>query len=445
MARVGVYRNTPSRFLVLFGAALAALMPCALLAGPSGSAGTFSVAISAAASRALVSATPPIAIPVTPSAYIPVNMMYRGATVFGTGKPITVHFIHSIADWGNHFFFMDPVSGEEKPLFTYRGSGHGNQCPDSGELSVPLGTYDSTVELVFMLRTVFSNYSGQYCTGEACGPRYSGLNDPLKSRFHSRGEFSHMARHLWAEAARVTKEQVDSMGPPCAGSPRIADEGGILFSFNDGANDSFGDLVILVTGVEMDVERTGLPIIPPDTKPDYDPFPVDCRIDAVAGGVTRGDTFPPQAMDLPLSAILPRRRSTDLRIFMDQSWRTLDPRRPDETHFPNGPDIKVNTPGPFEFNLGFFTNQGQFVNRARGVVTADMLVNTELEVDGRRAISLMWYPASPKGNMVSTGAYVVKGWLRTLPTLNGGLTSLAKAGCKEERTNLLSSFGYIRR
>jgi hypothetical protein len=117
----------------------------------------------------------------------------------------------------------------------------------------------------------------------------------------------------------------------------------------------------------------------------------------------------------------------------------------DETHFPNGPDIKVNTPGPFEFNLGFFTNQGQFVNRARGVVTADMLVNTELEVDGRRRISLMWYPASIQGNMASTGAYVVKGWLRTLPAQNGGLKSLAKAGCKEERTNVLSSFGFIRR
>lgn len=445
MARVEAYRNKPYRLLALFGAALAALMPCAILAGPSGSAGAVSAAVSGAASRALVSATPPIAIPVTPSASIPVNMMYRGATVFGTGKPITVHFIHSIADWGNHFFFMDPVTREEKPLFLYRGSGRGNLCPDSGGLSVPLGTYDSKVELVFMLRTVFSNYSGQYCTGEACGPRYSGLNDPLKSRFHSRGEFSHMARHLWAEAARVTKEQVDSIGPPCAGSPRIAGEGGILFSFNDGANGTFGDIVILVTGVEMDVERTGSPIIPPDTLPDYVPFSVDCRIDAVAGGVTRGDAFPPQAMDRPLSAILPRRKPTDLRIFMDQTWRALDPRRPDETHFPNGPDIKVNAPGPFEFNLGFFTNQGQFVNRARGAVTADMLADIQPEADGRRSISLMWYPASIQGNVASTGAYVVKGWLRTLPVLNGGLTSLAKADCKEERTNLLSSFGYIRR
>ena len=110
MARVEAYRNKPYRLLVLFGAALAALMPCAILAGPAGSVGTVSVAVSEASSRALVSATPPIAIPVTPSAYVPVNMMYRGATVFGTGKPITVHFIHSIAAWGKHFFFLDPVT-----------------------------------------------------------------------------------------------------------------------------------------------------------------------------------------------------------------------------------------------------------------------------------------------------------------------------------------------
>ncbi|MDB5103857.1 MAG: hypothetical protein JWP91_1546 [Fibrobacteres bacterium] len=387
----------------------------------------------------------PFAVAVTPSEFVPTTIMYRGATVFGTGKPIVVRFVHSTADWGNQLFFMDPRTGGEKPLILYRGSGLGNKCPDSGSMQANLGIYDSTEEAVFMLRSVSSDFAGQYCTGEACGPRYTGLNDPILSRFHSRGEFGHMAGHIWAEANRITKEQADSLGPPCPGRPRSPGEEGILFSFNDGANGTFGDLVILVTGVYMDVERDGLPRLPADTVVVPGPIPARCGIEAVAGGVARGEPFMPQPMERPVSAILPRPSPRHPRIFMDQAWRREDGHRPDETHFPNGPDIEVTTPGPFEFNLGFFTTQGEFVNRARGVVTAEMLGSIGAGKDGRRSISLMWYPVSEKGNIASTGSFVVRGWLRTIPNALPSEPGHASASCPEDRANLLSTFGFIRR
>ncbi|HKP96739.1 MAG TPA: hypothetical protein VJ385_13360 [Fibrobacteria bacterium] len=403
------------------------------------------LAFLSAAGAALSMGSGPIAVPNEPSTYLPVKTLYRGATVYGTGKPVGVRFIHSTAEWGNQLFFMNPRTGEADPLFLYYGSGRKNRCPDSGGISADLGTYDSSEEIVLMMTTVASRYSGAYCTGEACGPRYTGLNDPLRSRFYSRGQYAHMARHLWAEAARVTSAQVDSMADPCAETARIPrGEDGVLFSFNDGANDTFGDMVVLVTGVQMDVERSGRPL-PPDTGTKPDSVAAECRIEASAGGVSRGESFLPQPMALPVSAILPRADPSGTRMFMDQRWRIADPRRPDETRFPNGPDILVTTPGPFEFNLGFFTNQGGIVNRARGTVSAEMLEGIRPGPDGRRSISLMWYPASATGYIASTGAYVVKGWLRTLPPGPNANPGERPASCKDDKINLLSSFGYIRR
>ena len=231
----------------------------------------------------------PYAVTAIPSEYIPVSTLYRGATVYGTGKPVSVRFVHSIADWGHHLFLMDNKSGAEKPLMIYRGNGRGNLCPDSGGVRAELGVFDSTQELVFMLRSISTNdYAGRYCTGEACGPRYTGLNNPAKSRFYSRGEFSHMAGHIWAEAARITAKQADSLPLPCPGATPAAGEEGILISFNDGANVTFGDLVIQVIGVQMDVERTGLPGPIADTVPP-EALPVKCAIAARTGGVTRGE------------------------------------------------------------------------------------------------------------------------------------------------------------
>ncbi len=395
----------------------------------------------------LLSAGGPQIISNPPSDFLPVKTLYRGATVYGTGKGVSVRFVHSTANWGNQLFFMDPRTSTENPLLLYHGSGRGNLCPDSGGLRADLGVFDSTQELVFMMRTVSSNYPGLYCTGEACGPRYTGMNDPKKSRFYSSVGFSHMANHLWAEAARVTKAQVNSLPPPCPGAPRTpADDSGIVFSYNDGANASYGDLVFLVTGVIMDVERGGRPPIPPGdgVRPDTASSPSVCLIEASSGGVTQGETFFPKPMALPVSAILPRGSPSQSRRFMDQAWRLADAARPDETGFPNGPDIKVTTPGPFAFNLGFFTNQGGLVNRARGEVTAEMLANIDRQADGRRVISLMWYPAGEDGYQASTGTYVVKGFLRTLASESAAGPGDRPTACKDEKTDLLSVFGYLR-
>jgi hypothetical protein len=394
---------------------------------------------------ALCPATPsagdPLFLATNPTAYMPVSNVWRGASVFGTGKPVTVHFVHSIADWGNQLFFMDPASGKANPLLLYHGSGQGNRCPDSGGLVADLGVRDSSEELVFMLRTISSAFAGKYCTGEACGPRYTGMND-FSSRFRSSGEFKHLQGMLWAEAQRIPRETADSLPPPCQGGNRIPPgEEGVLFSFNDGANDSYEDLVIFVTGVEMDVERRG--IIPKDTTaPKPEPVSVACALEAKVGGVLEGEAFTPRRVELPLSAIRPRGSPLAPRYFLDQEWRTRYPGRPDETAFPNGPEIRVTAPRAFSFNLGFFTNQGEFVNRAKGDVTPEMFRLGTPAKDGRRTVSLMWYPVSLNGNRVGTGAYVVKGWIKTTPRTPGSADPAT--ACDDAKANLLSAFGYLR-
>ena len=420
MKRFGAASPSPAPAAIAFFSALLALL-----------------ALCPAAPRA----SDPLFIATGPTQFMPVPNVWRGASVFGTGKPVSVHFVHSIADWGNQLFFMDNATGKANPLLLYRGNGLGNRCPDSGGLVADLGVRDSSEELVFMMRTISSAFAGKYCTGEACGPRYTGMND-FSSRFRSSGEFNHLQGILWAEAARIPQEKADSLPPPCAGVSRLPPgEGGVLFSFNDGANDSYEDLVILVTGVEMDVERNH--IIPKDTaKPKPEPVNVACALDVDVGGVHEGEAFAPRKIDLPVSAIRPRSSPAAPRFFLDQEWRNRFPGRPDETAFPNGPEIRITAPRAFSFNLGFFTNQGEFVNRAKGEVSADMFRLGLPAEGGRRTVSLMWYPVSTQGNLIGTGAYVVKGWIKTAPKIPGSADPAS--ACDEAKANLLSAFGYLR-
>ena len=58
---------------------------------------------------------------------------------------------------------------------------------------------------------------------------------------------------------------------------------------------------------------------------------------------------------------------------------------------------------------------------------------------GRRTVSLLWYPASDRGERISTGAYVVKGWIKSSPG-----TAPEPSRCGASEANLLSAFGYIR-
>lgn len=390
-----------------------------------------------------VGAHGPASATVTPTPYMPVTSTWRGATLFGKGQPVTVRFVRSIADWGNELALMDPATGGARPLFSFHRDMNAFACPDSGFLYTDLGVRDSGQELVFRMRTVVATYAGKYCTGEACGPRYSGMNAPW-SRFHSSGEYAHMLGTIWAEMARVPQAVADSLPAPCTGAPRTPPgEGGVLVSFNDGANDTYGDLIFLVTGVEMDVERTPRPVEPPVAPPLPKP-PASCRVEASAGGVAQGEAFVPRPMALPLSAIRPRASGRDSRFFIDQAWRQLYPGRPDETAFPNGPEIKVTSPGPFRFDLGFFTNSGEFVNRARGEVTSDMLRMAATLPDGRRQVSLMWYPVSARGVRVSTGAYIVKGRLESLPDTAAAAAHTGTA-CGPVRADVLSTLGYLRR
>ena len=82
------------------------------------------------------------------------------------------------------------------------------------------------------------------------------------------------------------------------------------------------------------------------------------------------------------------------------------------------------------------------MNRAKGEVSADMFRLGLPAEGGRRTVSLMWYPVSTQGNLIGTGAYVVKGWIKTAPKIPGSADPAS--ACDEAKANLLSAFGYLR-
>ncbi|MDQ3002307.1 MAG: chitobiase/beta-hexosaminidase C-terminal domain-containing protein, partial [Fibrobacterota bacterium] len=173
------------------------------------------------------------------------------------------------------------------------------------------------------------------------------------------------------------------------------------------------------------------------------------EIKAGGGGVVVADRLPnPRAIDIPVTVVLPRPDKDDKTsiICLDcltGEWKAADPSRP--VTFPRSPEIQISTESSFRFNIAFYNNVGEFVNRAKGEVTEAMLKDIP-DSAGVKKVNLMWYPVTAKGDQAATGAYIARGTVTTT-----GLTGKTK-GAQGEQLNIVNSmqnvnftFGYVRR
>ncbi|MEO6095408.1 MAG: choice-of-anchor L domain-containing protein [Fibrobacteria bacterium] len=107
---------------------------------------------------------------------------------------------------------------------------------------------------------------------------------------------------------------------------------------------------------------------------------------------------------------------------------------------------QVRTSGPIRYKLRFFSNRGEVVNRAEGVVDAGMLQSVPKDGDGNYLFNLYWWPVSPRGQMAGTGAYILRGSILgegevdLLAPVEAGFTHLPN-----EAGNVSLIFGFIRR
>ncbi|MEO6097729.1 MAG: choice-of-anchor L domain-containing protein [Fibrobacteria bacterium] len=107
---------------------------------------------------------------------------------------------------------------------------------------------------------------------------------------------------------------------------------------------------------------------------------------------------------------------------------------------------QVRTSGPIRYKLRFFSNRGEVVNRAEGVVDAGMLQSVPKDGDGNYRLNLYWWPVTPHGQMAGTGAYILRGSI--LGEGEVDLLAPAEAGfthLPNEAGNISLIFGFIRR
>jgi hypothetical protein len=111
-----------------------------------------------------------------------------------------------------------------------------------------------------------------------------------------------------------------------------------------------------------------------------------------------------------------------------------------------GPTWKVTTRYPFHYDLAFFNNLGQFVNKAQGEVTASQILRAQGagSPGDSSHIRLTFLPFATDGNAIATGAYIMKATLNipAQPVFQGSqgedlIVSPAS-------TTMVSRFGYIR-
>ncbi len=377
------------------------------------------------------------------SPHLPVTHFQLGAVLIGTGKPVKIRFVQSVAIWANQLSLMKGRTGATIPLFTFSETGQHTQCPEEDSLIRNIGVFAEGEAITLMLKTLKSGFAGKFCTGEACGPRYSGINDPVRSPFFSEGEFARFANHPWASAARLDSAAIARIAGPC---PSVGygerEASGILMVFDDGADAVAGDMIVLMEGVEIAPYST----LKADSEEDGNGWGPErsesCRISISGGGVTRGEAFHPRRVSLPVSVVRMHPEASKRPDFLDQEWRDADSQRPAESEFPGAPTLRIKSTGPFAFTLAFFTNHGILVNRAVGTVTRTMLSGIAPDQNGLLEAGLMWYPVSTDTHRASTGAYIVKG---TITPLGWGTGSKSTARtCRDAVQSFRILFGYIR-
>ena len=203
--------------------------------------------------------------------YFPgVDTLWLGATMYAQSTDsIVAIFVYSAAAWANVLFFMHPETGDTVRVFGFNENWQYEHCPrhpvaDTTEHKTYLGNFPRGTELVFMLLTVQPVgmcEDAEYCVGPECGARFTGLNNPLKSRFYSSlwdAEYAHHDNHAWTIMADVDSLQISQLPHPCPDTDEMpvyeateAPNGGVLFSYEDGCNTTYDDMVFLILNAKL--------------------------------------------------------------------------------------------------------------------------------------------------------------------------------------------------
>jgi fibro-slime domain-containing protein len=176
----------------------------------------------------------------------------------------------------------------------------------------------------------------------------------------------------------------------------------------------------------------------------------------VPARVVKGDLDVGLVKGVTESAPLPARANPDPIVVHgtnvcsncgDPGIRDLLPTRDPAAITALGPTWKVKTKYPFRYSLFFYDNLGQFVNKAEGEVDPVRLEALRVpgSADDSVVVQLTFLPISREGNLIATGAYVMKGTLRIRSR-----TGLRGSGGEEvvlapTERNIVSRFGYMRK
>jgi hypothetical protein len=105
--------------------------------------------------------------------------------------------------------------------------------------------------------------------------------------------------------------------------------------------------------------------------------------------------------------------------------------------------IKVNT--TFRYDIAFYDNAGNFINRAKGEVDPFSLSKLAKDKDGNRSVGLVWWPVSKQRQWVGSGAYIARGTLTTTGPLRSPEGEENAFEGVNRTVPVSFKFGYLRR
>jgi fibro-slime domain-containing protein len=149
--------------------------------------------------------------------------------------------------------------------------------------------------------------------------------------------------------------------------------------------------------------------------------PVETRLPAIVigdlraeKGVTAGDPVKPSEVKDPFVLLTSKDAQGDRRTYIPLHPETAEGWIRGNTGAEGNPGVVAfgfKLSHPAVLKLAVFDNLGQFVNKTEVTVTREDLQSGKLARDpGTRAflIRFAWFPVSHDGNLISTGAYIVK-------------------------------------
>lgn len=108
------------------------------------------------------------------------------------------------------------------------------------------------------------------------------------------------------------------------------------------------------------------------------------------------------------------------------------------------PEWIIKSKYAVQYNFSIFDHLGNFVNRAEGRITEDMLAELPMDAEGFRHLRFRWIPHARNGESVGTGAYILRGTvLNRHSEVQRGAQGESQV-LTSAQTPVFITFGYLR-